>query len=296
MEYYHSTMKMILVPIDLSPQSQHIARFGLELAAYPENAQLLLLHVVLPMTPAAMPEAEVLKPSAWYSQFLDEMTFRMQEFREDLDEYQRQQVNSPKIKVSTRVVVGRPATSILKIIRTEEPEFVVMGTVGASGAWDRMIGSVTSYVAQRASVPLWILPGAVGMDSIRRIAYFADLKDDEVSCIEQVINLGDHLRAKPKVVHVSSNGQSDFDGAETIIHAFEDHYSTADVSFRHLVYEEVSDGIESYVLNHWPDAIILAHRKRDFIERIFHHSVIRHLALTTKRPLLIIPKSESPNY
>lgn len=291
-----TSMKTILVPIDLSPQSHHIAHFGLELAAYPEEARLLLLHVAQPVTPAAVPEAAVVDPGAWQDQYLDELAIQMRRFEEGLKEYQSERGSCPQVQVATRMVVGRPATSILEIIRTEQPVFVVMGTVGASNAWDQMVGSVASYVAQRSNVPLWIIPNAVKLDSIRRFAYFADLQDDEVSCIEQVINLGDHLRARPDVVHISPLSEPAFEAADMIIRAFEENHSPAEVSFRHLVYEDVSDGIESYVLNHWPDAIVLAHRNRDFIERIFHSSVIRHLALSTKRPLLIIPKSESPDY
>lgn len=52
----------------------------------------------------------------------------------------------------------------------------------------------------------------------------------------------------------------------------------------------MAKGIEAYVRSHWPDAIVLAHRNRSFVEAVFHMSLSLHLSLTTKRPLLIVTK------
>ncbi|MBC8152602.1 MAG: hypothetical protein H7Z72_06800, partial [Bacteroidetes bacterium] len=61
-------------------------------------------------------------------------------------------------------------------------------------------------------------------------------------------------------------------------------------TFRHLTEASAPEGIETNVRIHEPDAIVLAHRSRGFIEKLFHTSLIRHLSLTAKRPLLIISK------
>lgn len=281
-------MKTILVPIDFSTHSQYTAQFGVELARQ-INADVLLLHVVqlAPAVPAlTIPLAEM---NVWNNSMRDEMTVEMQQFRDDLA---KQSAGLPPVTIHTRLTVGQPADAIVEIARAEKATFIVMGTVGASNAWEKLIGSVTADVIRNAEQPLWIIPNAVKLDSLRRFAYFADLEGDEVSCINQVIDLSELLRTSMKVVHISEPDEEEFSEAEAMIDTFEASYATKRITFQNLIYPSVVDGIESYVRAHWPDALVLAHRNRGLIGELFHKSLTRKLLLTTKRPLLVIRKPD----
>lgn len=283
-------MKTILVPIDFSELSPGTAHFGLALAQR-LNARLVLLHVVLPSPPAPAMSLPIVELDAWHHTLLDQTETRLQQFQEHLTDYQRQH-KLGSVPVRTRLLVGQPVDTILTEAAAERASFIVMGTVGAATAWDRLVGSVASAVAQRADRPVWILPQAVTLDTLRQFVYFADLEGREINCIRQVINLGEHLHARAEVVHLSPAPADEFLTAEMLVEAFENTYSPGRVVFRHLMVDSVQEGIEDYVRSHQPDAVVLAHRNRGFIEKLFHHSQIRQLSLTTKRPLLIIPKPE----
>ena len=282
-------MKTILIPIDFSPLSHSTAHFGLDLAQR-LNARVVLLHVVEPSPPTSVFDGPVGPLVSWNDALHDRMAQTLNQFEVEIRDYQRQH-QLAAIPLSTRVVVGQPARAILDVAQTERASFIIMGTVGAANAWDKLIGSVASAVARQADRPVWILPHSVDLDQLRTFAYFADLAGDEVRCINQVMNLGERLRANLEVVHVSTTADGEeSDAAEVIIGLFEDDYALRDVNFRHLRGESVSEGIETYVRVHQPDALVLAHRNRGFIETLFHTSLIRHLSLATKRPLLIIHK------
>ena len=282
-------MKTILIPIDFSALSHSTAHFGLDLAQR-LNARAVLLHVVEPSPPVSVFEGPVVALGNWNDVLHDQMVQKLNQFQIDIRDYQRQQ-KLAAVPLSTRIVVGQPARAILEVAETERASFIIMGTVGAANAWDKLVGSVTSSVAQQADRPVWILPHAVELNSLRTFAYFADLEGDEVRCINQVMNLGERLRATLEVVHVSTTDDGEeLDAADAIIGLFEDDYALKPVTFRHLTEESASEGIENYVQAHQPDAIVLAHRNRKFIEKLFHTSLIRHLSLATKRPLLIIAK------
>ena len=282
-------MKTILIPIDFSALSHSTAHFGLDLAQR-LNARAVLLHVVEPSPPVSVFEGPVVALGNWNDVLHDQMVQKLNQFQVDIRDYQRQQ-KLAAVPLSTRIVVGQPARAILEVAETERASFIIMGTVGAANAWDKLVGSVTSTVAQQADRPVWILPHAVALNSLRTFAYFADLEGDEVRCINQVMNLGERLRATLEVVHVSTTADGEeLDAADAIIGLFEDDYALKPVTFRHLTEESASEGIENYVQAHQPDAIVLAHRNRKFIEKLFHTSLIRRLSLATKRPLLIIAK------
>ena len=284
-------MKTILIPIDFSALSHSTAHFGLDLAQR-LNARAVLLHVVEPMPPVSVFEGPVVALGNWNEMLRDQMEQALNQFQVDIRDYQRQH-KLVGIPLSTRTVVGQPARAILDMAETEQASFIIMGTVGADNAWDRLVGSVTSAVAQQADRPVWILPHAVELDQLRTFAYFADLEGDEVRCINQVMNLGERLHANLEVVHVSATAAGEeSDAANVIIGLFEDDYALKPVTFRHLTGELISESVETYVRVHQPDAIVLAHRDRKFIENLFHTSLIRHLSLTTKLPLLIIAKPD----
>ncbi len=281
-------MKTILIPVDLSAQSYHTAHFGLELASK-LGMKVLLLHVAPPSPSAPILSIPSVESDTSRSSLYDQLTTDLQEFEDELNKYQREE-GLDGVEVGSRTMVGQPAESILEVARTEHPAFVVMGTVGASNAWDKMVGSVASAVAQKITRPLWILPGAVRLDGLRKFAYFAELAGKEVGCIDQVVDLGARLRAKVNVVHVSSVDDEEFLEAEAITEIFEFCYANKRVTFKNLMYDALADGIENYVKLQSPDAVVLAHRDRGMIAKFFHRSTIRQLALTTRRPLLIIQK------
>lgn len=283
-------MKTVLIPIDFSAHAHNTAHFGLELAQR-IHARVVLLHVVQPSPPVPAFSIPVVELSAWNDTLHEQMTSTLQHFQEKLGEYQHKHGLS-SVPVTARLVVGQPVDGILEIAQTERANFVVMGTVGASNAWDKLVGSVTSAVAQRADRPLWIIPNAVKLDAIQQITYFADMEGNELSCLNQVMNLGQRLRAALEVVHVASSPDEKREDLflDAIVDSFEDTYAPERITFNHLTAESLTQGIESYVRTHRPDAIVLAHRDRDFIEDLFHPSLIRYLSLTTKRPMLVIPK------
>jgi len=280
-------MKTVLIPIDLSSHSYHTAHFGLELAKQ-LGVGVLLLHVVKPSPATPILRIPTVELDSDRNSLYDQLTTDLQRFEDDLNEYKRKE-GLGDVKVSSRTVVGQPAEAILEAARTETPSFVVMGTVGASSAWDKMVGSVSSAVAQEIRRPLWILPNAVGLNTLRKFAYFAELEGNEVSCIDQVVDLSEKLKAKVNVVHVTADDE-DFLEAEAMTEMFEVSYATKRITFQNLMYDTVAEGIEAYVQIHWPDAVVLAHRERGMIARLFHRSTIRQLALTTRRPLLIFQK------
>lgn len=282
-------MKAILIPIDFSGLSPSTAHFGLKLAQR-LNARVVLLHVVQPSPPVSTFNVPMVELTFWNDTLYDQMTQALHQFQTEISDYQRQQ-GLTSVPLSTRLIVGQAVGSILEVAEAEKVSFIIMGTVGAASAWDKLIGSVASAVAQQANRPVWILPHAVDLDALHKFAYFADLEGDEVRCINQVMRLGERLHTSLEVVHVSATADAEeSDAADAIIGLFEDDYALEGIPFRHLTEKSALEGMDTYVHIYEPDVIVLAHRNRGFIEKLFHTSLIRHLSLITKRPLLIISK------
>lgn len=53
---------------------------------------------------------------------------------------------------------GQPAEVLLSLAHDQSAEFIVVGRTGDSGLKDRIFGSVSSRIAQHASVPVTVVP------------------------------------------------------------------------------------------------------------------------------------------
>lgn len=278
-------MKTILIPIDFSYLSYTITCFGLELAQQ-INARVVLLHIDQILY-SRSPGTELSK-----TRQLEQTANELHRFQEKIDDYQRHR-RQPMVPISSRSEAGLPATGILDVASALKPCFIIMGIVGASNAWNKLVGSTTLAVMQQANCPIWLIPNALPLDSLRQFAYFADLDTNGVCFVKQAINLGERLRASLEAVPVPVLTDQEPRVASLLVSLFEDVYAPERIIFRHLTLDQLPEGIEAYVRSHWPDAIVVAHRNRRFLEKIFHPAGIHHLLLTTKRPLLVIPKPDA---
>lgn len=138
-------IKRILFPIDFSENSSKILPYVLSLAEK-YQAVIYLLHVVedfaqwggfyVPHIPLRQYREEALKGAEMH---LDRVC------REDLQ-------GCPNFQ--KRVVVGDPATEILKAVDMEGIDLVIMGTHGRKGMDLVFFGSVAENVVKRSSAPV----------------------------------------------------------------------------------------------------------------------------------------------
>ena len=137
-----SIFRRILVPHDFSDEADQALRLAAQLASA-TGGRLDVLHVLEPyygpadLTYAAMvPPPESLVP----------------EQRRDLELRTRKVLGAKGPKTNVSVVVGHPATEIVRA--GEKADAIVMATMGRTGLGHLLIGSVAEKVVRHATVPV----------------------------------------------------------------------------------------------------------------------------------------------
>ena len=137
-----SIFRRILVPHDFSDEADGALRLAAQIAS-DSGGRLHVLHVLEPyygpadLTYAAMvPPPESLVP----------------EQVRDLEQRVKKVLGSKSPKASVAVVVGHPATEIVRV--AEKSDAIVMATIGRTGLSHLLIGSVAETVVRHASVPV----------------------------------------------------------------------------------------------------------------------------------------------
>lgn len=139
-------VKKILCPTDFSEPSYAALGAAVELARQ-FGAEILVLHVLTPIPVVEMPALHA--------------GFNVERYQETLGESLRQSLDEV---IATRVggavaacgllVVGHPASDIVRVSHEEGADLIVLSTHGRSGVGHLLFGSVAERVVRSATCPV----------------------------------------------------------------------------------------------------------------------------------------------
>ncbi len=189
-------MKKILVPCDFSEQAISAFRMAVDLAQQAEG-EILLLHVVeIPV----MHDTAIVPVVSFEEALLKELSVKAEKEFNAL----RIQFGSPTITISERVVFGGTARMISDVIHEEGIDLVVMGTRGASGLRELLVGSTTEKVVRNASCPVMAVKGYTDVKAIKNIVFPNSLELEQEDLMMKVKALQHFLQATLHVLWVNT--------------------------------------------------------------------------------------------
>lgn len=281
------TMKTILLPTDFSETAQHAADFALTLADLLQ-AKILVIHAYMP--PITTTEYVIPLPEQGFMQEYFQIEEDMlAKFTKDLAARYHDD-KKPYSIVESKFMVGAVSDCVQEIEEEMSVDFVVMGTVGASNAWDRFWGTNTLGVVKHIKTPIWVIPKATKLHDIKHLIYMADLEGNEIGAVKKVLDVATLLGADTKVLHVKEHLEPEVFDTKGMINQLEETFEGQAISFTNLYRDDTIAGLDTYVHHHQPDAVVIARREKGLLERIFHKSVISHIAVTSKIPILVLQK------
>ena len=271
-------MKKILIPIDFSENSQNAIQSA-KAIALKTGAELAILHTYQPnIVNIAMPVTESTEPL--YNDLENS-------YKQQLEEYVAgAQAEGFKVKgiwESTRV-----HSAILHRALEINADLIVTGRTGQGSFIDKLIGSSATGIALQARCPVLVVPPQVGPLEFNHFVYATQLEYEEMDILHQVKNLADQLGARLSFIKISSleqpNIQPDQQYVQQIVKEL--GIRTSDIIIQKTA--GVIEGIKNYCDQIKADMLIIATRKRGFLEQfITNPSIAKELVMDTHVPLLI---------
>ncbi|WP_375561039.1 universal stress protein [Bernardetia sp. OM2101] len=275
-------MQTIFVPLDFSENSLQALRHAIELAKT-SDSKIIVFHSYQPpqmgggsftgkrkLTDLGKQEAE---------DNMYKVVMRLKETEPDLD-------------FEHLVVDGDPMQRILFYSEKEESDLIVMGTKGASGLTEVFLGSVAAKVIKDASCPVVIVPEESLKGTYERIVYATSLIADDKGVLNYLKGLATDFKAKLECIHIEKDAETN-----AKFQAFGRNYTeiSADnnyVSFKTIPKQEEGDQVEDVLLEYIKEnpltLLVMLRRERDFVQRLFGHSVTKKMAYHAESPLLIM--------
>ena len=143
----------MLVSIDGSQSADHALDFGLDLAGK-YSAEVMIATVFDSPRPSS-----VLKGMLYAPISTEKYLKKFRDFHEKilLEALNKTKKNCPKLKVSIKLLEGRPADKIVETAKDGAFDLIVIGSRGLGGIKEFFLGSVSDRVADEASCPVLIV-------------------------------------------------------------------------------------------------------------------------------------------
>lgn len=175
-------MIKVLVPYDFSETAKHALNFATGLYTNYPGIEVTVLHVI--ETPIAtgmgtmggglesVPEFE----SQVY--FMELVNTRKKQLRELEEEYK-----NSSFALKTKLILGSVFKGISESISEQNPDLIVMGSRGASGLEEVIVGSNTEKVVRTASCPVVTIKAETDVLKMKKVVFASDFRysDDKVA-------------------------------------------------------------------------------------------------------------------
>jgi len=277
-------MKNILVPVDFSENSKNALDYAQDLALY-LDASIEVVHITHPTINANYP------PSTYnFDEQLEHKTKVLEEF---VHQQMDQEVISviTKRRLKNKVVIGYAAEEIVKLAEKDNIDLIVMGATGEGGVLDKLLGSISTIVAQNAKCPVLLIPQSIVFKDLDNIMYASDYNSSSNELLETIVNFSSKFEAKIHLAHVQQvQGSQEFELEELIINQIaETNSPDTFIKFVSILDNNIWHGLNIYARDHSIDLMVLVRPQRNFWDRIFHRSVTKQMIQDTTKPLLILP-------
>jgi nucleotide-binding universal stress UspA family protein len=280
------TMKKTLVPTDFSPAAKGAFQFALDLAEL-QGGQVKAVHIY---HPEFDPESNWLNSS-----FLDGVAFA----KDRLDNFVREELSTAvsgggvatEVEVEQEVITGFAVDEILELSRQKDLDLLVMGSTGERGFLEKMFGSVSTNVTQRAECPVMLVPQGVKFRGFNHIMYASNYEAAERPTLHKLVDVANAFQSNIHFVHVAEEGDSKtYQEVENRLFnvLFNGNEPSFAFNLAKIEGHSVVDGLNDYAMNHNIDLVVMVTPHRSFWEQLFHKSVTKAMTLNTKLPILVL--------
>ncbi|MBP6302060.1 MAG: universal stress protein [Bacteroidia bacterium] len=274
-------IKKILVPTDFSACAENAAKFAGKLAEQ-FKAEVTLYHIY------AIPVVDPVVPSGSMELYLKETELAAKAgLKKSIDKFQKA---FPAVVVKGKTKTGFAIQEIIGHAKKSSIDLIVMGTTGASGFEELLVGSNTASILEKADCPVLAVPAKSKFSDIKNILYTTDLTMPESRTFSRLLELGKAFSATITVLHVKSEMDRYFKLSDIRFENYGKMAGYNKVKYDEISSEKVFDAINRYIAKGNFDVVAMATHSRGFFDKLFHRSLTKRMAYHTKIPLLSFKK------
>lgn len=277
-------MKKILVPTDLSEEADKALHYAKNVAEK-LGAEIHFLHVIEPVNALG---TGLFPADPGVDSELDLFTLKLISVR--TKGLKQRALSSLFIGIDTKmkVEVGSFFNIVKDYVTSEQIDLVIMGSKGATGLEDLLLGSNAERIVRNVPAPVLVVKDENENFAPKKILYPTDAAPGSQDVITILNTLSDAFDAEVHVLHV--NTPSNFYTTAASRKLLGDHIESH--SIKHASVESINDmseeeGILDYAAENGIDLIVMASRGRTGVSRLVAGSVATDVVNHSSLPVLV---------
>ncbi len=275
------TYKRILIPVDFSDCAINAVKYAINFSKSTESKLVLLNAYHIPI-PAA--EAGLTIDANLADDFIKEAKQKMDQLYQQFPELV--QLSEPyEIKMSFA------SDAIVSTAQEVKADLIIMGTHGATNAFDELVGSNTLHVIKKCNIPVLAVPLSNERHQIDHILFSYDyhsIKTKQV--IQPLIDFALAFGAELHIMHITDKLDKLHTGAVGEAKLLEQYLKGIPHTYHMIEGEHIESSILDYIEGHEIDIIAVMPRKHTLFEKLFQSSVTKQLVHHSKIPLFAFPE------
>ncbi|MGV3641666.1 MAG: universal stress protein [Adhaeribacter sp.] len=275
-------MKPIIVPTDFSGNATHALHYAAALATQTKS-KLVLAHAIADQTTISLEGSRLSLPADPQQQayVLDLLEQTGRQLRQD---------TGFLLDFEAVCLSGYLLDHLNSLVRSQGAGLVIMGTWEAPRVPGEWLDTNTFQYIRHAVCPVLALPEKATFQEIKRVAYASDFEtENEALYLRQLLTFTAPFKPEIFIVNIKSDQQIGVVSDQKVLNNIRDQFPENDFCLVQIRQDEVAEGLQGFVRDNQIDLLAIAIQKRMFLERLFHHSVSRELALHPFVPLLALP-------
>ena len=285
-------MKKIVVFTDFSERAAQAAIYAWHLA-HELQANLVLYHAYL--NPASQPyAAQIAWPLVNAGQLeintRKELTL-IASMLGKIDPLSQRKDFVPK--VDTRCDEGELTDNLESIAQDKDIVLYIMAN-HRKGFGSLITGNHINKMLEGTTIPVLIVPSGKLYRPLKKIAFATDLNPKDIDVLYALSGFARHFDASIMLANISAESESarskeKRDQVQQFLCEVSNKLNYPNVYYRHIQENDVAAGLQWATENIAFDLLVMVHRQKNFLERLFGDSHTKSAAERLVLPLLIFP-------
>jgi len=277
-------MKKILLPTDFSENSWNAIKYALQLFKE-EECNFLLLHTYTPI----IYQVEHMQTSAIQFQVLDAVKETAKKRLDKLEQSINSEFNNPKHTYSQILSFNTLTAEINELYHGNVMDMIIMGTTGATGVKEVLLGSNTVHVLKNAKCPVLAIPSGFTFETPLEILFPSDYEIDfqkkQIQPIADIVGLYNSRLNILNVVYEHNLSKEKEQNRQKL----ENYFRSVTHLFHSVKNKNVAEAITEFQLKVRINLLVMINNKHSIFENLFFKSTINQIGFHLNVPFLVIP-------
>lgn len=287
------TLRKIIVPTDLSLNSEAACMYAIHLAEKLE-AEIKLLHVFRnPVTDAKMQSNETFETYLYDIAMEEERKAKeaMLEFSRRIREYAGNQ-GIKNISIHTTIAMGYLERTIKDIAINYKPDFLVLNTQGRSSGSKSAFSRIAKELVSELHIPLFAIPGPGSAAEVEKmkVLYATDFNENDHSSLNRLLEILKPMKKEITCIHIDTEHNPSHEERMDELNTFlGKEYGKHAIQCRMIDHTDISQGIKDFAEAGNFNLLSFTIHKRGIFEILFMPNLFKKILQEASIPILIFP-------